>query len=311
MLTPLVDEIMLVVGTNATFDGGGADGGPAGAGGRLMKRFRAARAALHAALQEHIERRRRSPATQNGAVLAALVAARGESGAGLSDEEIRDQLMTMILAGHETTASSITWALLCLQGAPRALRALVAGARRGRAGAPRRATRRIAVPAGDVSRDAAAAAGDPGRVATGPARVPARRSRVAAAGVRHRLCLSRAPPSRVLPRSGSLSPGALPRAALLAVRVLPLRRRRASLHRDVVRAAGDADRARHAAAQLPLRGRRRRAGPADTPRGHRGRLGPGEHPRRAAHAPADRSVGDDARNACRTATPFSPRCAPR
>ncbi|HJQ83626.1 MAG TPA: cytochrome P450 [Candidatus Binatia bacterium] len=102
----LVHELMLVVGTNATFD-------PAADEPRVLARFRAARGALDVALQEHVERRRAAPGGDD--VLAALL------GAGVDDEEIRDQLITMILAGHETTASSIAWALVCLVDAPDAL----------------------------------------------------------------------------------------------------------------------------------------------------------------------------------------------
>jgi len=112
----LIHDVMVLVGTNATFDDQSADP-------RLLARFRAARDALNDALQAHIERRRHTAGGDD--MPSAMLAARDEAGEGLSDEEIRDQLVTMILAGHETTASSITWALLCLQENPSALAALV------------------------------------------------------------------------------------------------------------------------------------------------------------------------------------------
>jgi cytochrome P450 len=105
----LVHDIMVLVGTNATFEA-------AADGSRVRARFDAARAALDAGLQEHIERRRAGAAGDD--VLSMLLGARTDDGRGLSDDEIRDQLMTLVLAGHETTASSITWALVCLEGAP-------------------------------------------------------------------------------------------------------------------------------------------------------------------------------------------------
>jgi unspecific monooxygenase len=105
----LVHEVMLLVGTNATFD---AESEPS----RVLQRFDAVRGALDAALQELIERRREAGGGDD--VLSMLLSARTQDGAALSDEEIRDQLMTLVLAGHETTASSITWALVCLQAAP-------------------------------------------------------------------------------------------------------------------------------------------------------------------------------------------------
>ena len=39
-----------------------------------------------------------------------LVAARYDDGEGMDDSEIRDQLMTLLVAGHETTATSLAWA---------------------------------------------------------------------------------------------------------------------------------------------------------------------------------------------------------
>jgi cytochrome P450 len=42
--------------------------------------------------------------------LALLVRARGEHGSALSDAELRDELVTLVLAGHETTATAIAWA---------------------------------------------------------------------------------------------------------------------------------------------------------------------------------------------------------
>lgn len=106
VLSSLVDKLMLVVGTNASFDAG-ADKP------RVIERFRAARTALDDALQEHIDDRRRTRSSSQD-MLSQLVSAQ----AAPSDETIRDQLVTMILAGHETTASSITWALFCLSEAP-------------------------------------------------------------------------------------------------------------------------------------------------------------------------------------------------
>ena len=41
-------------------------------------------------------------------------------GADLSDKQLRDDLMTMLIAGHETTAAVLTWALFCLMQNPEA-----------------------------------------------------------------------------------------------------------------------------------------------------------------------------------------------
>jgi cytochrome P450 len=58
-----------------------------------------------------VRERRRAPdlATRTD-ILSLLLAARDEEGRPLRDEEVRDELMTMIAAGHETTATSLAWA---------------------------------------------------------------------------------------------------------------------------------------------------------------------------------------------------------
>ena len=40
-----------------------------------------------------------------------LLLARDETGAPMSDRVLRDEMMTLILAGHETTAASLAWAV--------------------------------------------------------------------------------------------------------------------------------------------------------------------------------------------------------
>ena len=44
-------------------------------------------------------------------MLSTLLLARDEDGEPLSDLELRDELMTLLTAGHETTATSLAWAL--------------------------------------------------------------------------------------------------------------------------------------------------------------------------------------------------------
>ena len=51
-------------------------------------------------------------------ILSLLLEARDEAGNPMSDEEIKDQLLTMLLAGHETTASSLAWALYWIDKTP-------------------------------------------------------------------------------------------------------------------------------------------------------------------------------------------------
>ncbi len=61
-------------------------------------------------LLAEIDDRRADPAlAEREDILSLLVAARFEDGTEMSDREIRDQLMTLLLAGHETTATSLAW----------------------------------------------------------------------------------------------------------------------------------------------------------------------------------------------------------
>ena len=57
-------------------------------------------------------------------ILSLLVAARFEDGSGMEERELRDQLMTLLLAGHETTATALAWAFDLLFRAPDKLRRL-------------------------------------------------------------------------------------------------------------------------------------------------------------------------------------------
>ena len=54
-------------------------------------------------------------------MLSMLLQARHEDGSPMSDEELRDELMTLLVAGHETTASSLAWAVERLVRHPDAL----------------------------------------------------------------------------------------------------------------------------------------------------------------------------------------------
>lgn len=62
-----------------------------------------------------------------GSVLAQLRAARHDDGSPLTARELRDQLVTLLAAGHETTATALAWALERLARHPQALAALRGG----------------------------------------------------------------------------------------------------------------------------------------------------------------------------------------
>jgi cytochrome P450 len=65
-------------------------------------------------------RRARADEEQGGDILSLLLATRDEDGQALSDEELRDELLTLVLAGHETTANSLAWTFERLLRAPAA-----------------------------------------------------------------------------------------------------------------------------------------------------------------------------------------------
>lgn len=81
-------------------------------------RFRRKFVALDAMLQEQIERARRSPGED---VCSLLAQARYDDGEPMPDAAIRDELRTMLFAGHETTAITIAWAIDLLHRHPLAL----------------------------------------------------------------------------------------------------------------------------------------------------------------------------------------------
>jgi cytochrome P450 family 135 len=78
-------------------------------------------------LFEEIAQRREDPeAAERKDILTLLLSARDEAGAPLTDGELRDELITLLLAGHETTATSIGWAFERLLRTPAALERLTA-----------------------------------------------------------------------------------------------------------------------------------------------------------------------------------------
>jgi cytochrome P450 len=62
-------------------------------------------------VRELIAARRREDATGREDILSMLLAARDDTGAALTDHQLRDEMLTLLLAGHETTATTLAWAL--------------------------------------------------------------------------------------------------------------------------------------------------------------------------------------------------------
>lgn len=79
------------------------------------------------ALLAEIAARRRDPGVEARTdILSMLTLARFDDGTGMDDREVRDQLVTLLLAGHETTATALAWTADLLLRRPDALARLVA-----------------------------------------------------------------------------------------------------------------------------------------------------------------------------------------
>lgn len=93
------------------------DLGPWSPGGKLIRRRQVADAMLY----EEIARRRGAPdLDERTDVLSLLLRARDEDGAPLTEEELRDELFTMLAAGHETTATALSFTVDLLMRRPEA-----------------------------------------------------------------------------------------------------------------------------------------------------------------------------------------------
>ena len=105
-------------------------GGRLGVTGR-MERFQRDRRALDEMIYAEIARRRAAADLEERTdVLSMLLLARDEEGETMTDAELRDELVTLLVAGHETTATGLAWAFECLLRNPPVLaraRTAVAG----------------------------------------------------------------------------------------------------------------------------------------------------------------------------------------
>jgi cytochrome P450 len=119
LLLPRLSSINPILG----FEAVRKDLGPRSPWGRFIRD----RDRVDAMLYDEIARRRSDP---NGGVrndiLTLLLSARDEEDNPLTDQELRDELITLLLAGHETTATSIGWAFERLLRTPPALERLTA-----------------------------------------------------------------------------------------------------------------------------------------------------------------------------------------
>jgi cytochrome P450 len=93
---------------------------PTGAIGRALDH-------LDSVIRQEIARRRQAAdLAQRADIMSLLLLARDESGQAMTDSELRDELVTLLLAGHETTATAVAWAIERLIRHPEKLARLVA-----------------------------------------------------------------------------------------------------------------------------------------------------------------------------------------
>jgi cytochrome P450 family 135 len=91
--------------------------------------FMGARAKVDKVVYDEIRQARgRTDLEEREDILSLLLQARHEDGSPMSDEELRDELMTLLVAGHETTATSLAWAIERLVRHPQAMERLTAEA---------------------------------------------------------------------------------------------------------------------------------------------------------------------------------------
>jgi cytochrome P450 len=87
-----------------------------------MQRFEERRAALDKMIFEEIaDRRAATDLAERDDIFSMLLGARDEDGNPMTDQELRDELVTLLVAGHETTATGLAWAFALLLRTPRVM----------------------------------------------------------------------------------------------------------------------------------------------------------------------------------------------
>ncbi len=87
--------------------------------------FRSLQQQVDELLYAEIRDRRASDAPSGSDILSLLMSVRDQVGEPMTDRELRDELMTLLLAGHETTATALAWALYWVHQLPEVLAKLL------------------------------------------------------------------------------------------------------------------------------------------------------------------------------------------
>jgi cytochrome P450 len=107
VIADMMEEFGRIMGLAARFQP------PAWIPTRANRRFRRSARQIDGLIQRIIDARKASEVERDD-LLSLLVRARDEEGGGMSDTQVRDEAMTLFLAGHETTALALTYALYLL-----------------------------------------------------------------------------------------------------------------------------------------------------------------------------------------------------
>lgn len=86
--------------------------------------YKSALHALDQGVYDIIKQRRAHPEQEEGDLLSVLMEARNDQGEGMTDQELRDELMIMFIAGHETSANALSWAFSFIMQQPEVERKL-------------------------------------------------------------------------------------------------------------------------------------------------------------------------------------------
>ena len=211
-------------------------------------------AEVDGALVEGIARRRAATdLTDRTDILSLLLRAHNEGGAALTDRELRDELLTLLVAGVETTAAALSWTLTeVARVAPRRRRGWPTESRAGRGGG-----RRDAAPA------SAGTAGQPARRARRPLTIAGWQLPAGATLASCSLLIHRRPDIYQAPTTWRVD-RSWTRRRPPGRRVAAVRRRRPALRRRRVRPVRNANRPRRnyrrALVLRPARSRPRRVG---------------------------------------------------
>lgn len=90
------------------------DWGPWSPWGRFIRQ----REQIDRLLYDEIRDRKQAGDFSGTDILTMLMSARDEAGQAMTEQELRDELMTLLVAGHETTASALSWAMYWIHSQP-------------------------------------------------------------------------------------------------------------------------------------------------------------------------------------------------